>query len=131
MRAATVPSAARLVIPRLHLDDSVGTNLSSGPAFYPRTGRPGGSSTIAIAGHRTTHTHPFWSLDELRAGDRIVLRWRGRSYRFRVTGARVVAPTDWGAVGEVGHERLVLSTCTPRFSAAKRLIVYAQPVRSA
>jgi hypothetical protein len=38
-----------------------------------------------------------------------------------------VSPTDvQAAVGHVGYERLVLSACTPLFSAAKRLLVYAR-----
>ena len=46
---------------------------------------------------------------------------------FTVIGQRVVAPTDVGAaIGEVGYSRLVLSACTPLFSAAKRLLVYAR-----
>jgi sortase A len=44
-----------------------------------------------------------------------------------VTGSRVVAPTDVrDAVAEVGYPRLVLSACTPLFSAAKRLLVFAR-----
>jgi sortase A len=120
---------AELIIPRLHLDASVGSSLAVGPAFYPRTARPGTAATIAIAGHRTTHTHPFWALDELRKDDRIVVVWHGQRHAYRVTDTEVVAPTDWAAVRDVGHERLILSTCTPRFSAAERLLVVALPVK--
>jgi hypothetical protein len=43
----------------------------------------------------------------------------------------VVAPTDVrAAVGNVGYTRLVLSACTPLFSAAKRLLIYARLVRT-
>jgi hypothetical protein len=34
------------------------------------------------------------------------------------------------AVGEVGYSRLVLSACTPLFSAAKRLLVFARLTRT-
>ena len=44
-----------------------------------------------------------------------------------VTGKRVVAPTNVrAAIAEVGYSRLVLSACTPLFSAAKRLLVFAR-----
>jgi LPXTG-site transpeptidase (sortase) family protein len=62
-------------------------------------------------------TRPFWSLDALRRGDRIVLSWRGLRHVYVVTGSRVVAPTYWSIARERGYERLILTTCTPRFSA--------------
>jgi sortase A len=128
-RAGT-PSAARLIIPRLRLNLPVGMQLAQGPAFYPKSARPGQPYTVAIAGHRTTHTHPFWSLDLLRRGDAIEVVWHGRRHAYRVTSTRAVAPTDWSIVRDRGYERLILSTCTPRFSARERLVVTALPVKS-
>jgi sortase A len=119
------PPRDRLIIPRLHLNDPLGTNLDAGPAFYPGSGRPGEPYTIAIAGHRTTHTHPFWSLDLLVRGDRIVIVSRRVRHVYLVTSSRVIAPTDWSVAREQGHERLILTTCTPRFSARERLVVFA------
>ena len=44
-----------------------------------------------------------------------------------MTGSRVVAPTDvHDAIAYFGYPRLVLSACTPLFSAAKRLLVFAR-----
>jgi sortase A len=116
----------RLIIPRLHLNDRLGTSVDAGPAFYPGSGRPGEPYTIAIAGHRTTHTRPFWSLNSLVKGDRITIISRGTRHVYLVTGSRVVAPTDWSVAGEQGRERLILTTCTPRFSARQRLVVFAR-----
>jgi LPXTG-site transpeptidase (sortase) family protein len=117
--------ADRLIIPRLGLDAELGSSVNAGPAFYPGSGRPGEPYTIAIAGHRTTHTRPFWSLDILTRGDRIVIVSRGVRHVYRVTSSRVVAPTDWSIAKERGYERLILTTCTPRFSARYRLVVFA------
>jgi len=125
--AGSAAPGARLVIPRIHLDAAVGMSLDQGPAFYPGSARPGQPYTIAIAGHRTTHTHPFWSLNELRRGDKIVVVWRGVRHTYTVTKSTVVAPTDWSVVRDLGHQLLVLSTCTPRFSARERLVVFALP----
>jgi hypothetical protein len=48
-------------------------------------------------------------------------------FTYSVIAMRVVAPTDVSAaVANVGYSRLVLSACTPLFSAAKRLLVYAR-----
>jgi sortase A len=48
-------------------------------------------------------------------------------FTYTVTSTRVVAPTDvHDAVAYLGYPRLVLSACTPLFSAAKRLLVFAR-----
>src|SRR4029077_17470557 len=83
--------------------------------------------TTAIAGHRTTYLAPFRHLDQLRAGSRILLNMPYAHFTYTVVGKRVVAPTNVrAAVGGVGYSRLVLSACTPLFSAAKRLLVFAR-----
>ena len=116
-------------IPRLHLKSRVypSAQLNLGPAWWPVTGRPGGGDTVAIAGHRTTHTHPFYYLERLRRSDVVYVRYRGRAYRYRVTSSHVIPATDLHIADAVGHERLLLSACTPRGSAAFRLVVEARP----
>jgi sortase A len=123
---------ARIVIPRIGVSFVVvkGTStsaLESGPGIYSETAFPGVAGTTAIAGHRTTYLAPFRHIDELRPGSRILLNMPYAHFTYTVVGKSVVAPTDVGAaVGEVGYSRLVLSACTPLFSAAKRLLVFAR-----
>jgi sortase A len=128
-RQAPTTGPSTISIPRLHLESRVfpADRLNSGPAWWPVTGRPGGGDTVAVAGHRTTHTHPFYYLDRLRRGDAITIRFRGRAYRYRVVASRVLPATDLHMADAVGHERLVLTACTPRGSAAFRLVVEARP----
>ncbi len=45
-------------------------------------GQPGNS---AIAGHRTTYGAPFFRLDELKAGDQILVTTRQGRFRYDVT----------------------------------------------
>jgi sortase A len=105
--------------------------LEKGPGIYPETRFPGIASTTAIAGHRTTYLAPFRHIDALRRGSRILLNMPYGHFTYTVIGERVVAPTDVrAAVGNVGYSRLVLSACTPLFSAAKRLLVYARLTRT-
>ncbi|HSZ70516.1 MAG TPA: class E sortase [Solirubrobacteraceae bacterium] len=101
--------------------------LEKGPGIYPDTHFPGLGSTTAIAGHRTTWLAPFRRINELRPGDRIVLDMPYAHFLYTVTGQRVVDPTNVrAAVATVSYSRLVLSACTPLFSAAKRILVYAR-----
>jgi sortase A len=126
----------RIVIPRIGASFVVvkGTDtedLKSGPGVYSETALPGGGDTTAIAGHRTTYLAPFRHIDALRKGSAIVLDMPYARFTYRVVRKRVVAPSDVAAVvGDVGHPRLVLSACTPLFSAAKRLLVFAALTRT-
>jgi sortase A len=101
--------------------------LRSGPGIYRDTAFPGSGGTTAIAGHRTTYLAPFRHIDSLRRGDQIGLEMPYADFTYTVTGRRVVSPTDVRAAeAYVGYPRLVLSACTPLFSASKRLLVFAR-----
>ena len=122
-----VGGPAQVAIPVLHLKARIGTHLDVGPAWWPVTGRPGSGDTVAIAGHRTTHTHPFLDLDRLSPGNAIYVRWRGSAYRYVVTGTRVVSSRQQHIADARGREVLILTTCTPKGSSRQRLVIYAQP----
>ncbi|MFI5036980.1 MAG: class E sortase, partial [Solirubrobacterales bacterium] len=131
-RAGEGSPVARIIIPRIGASFVVvkGTStsdLESGPGIYSETAFPGVAGTTAIAGHRTTYLAPFRRIDELHAGSRILLNMPYAHFTYTVVGKSVVAPTDVrAAVGYIGYSRLVLSACTPLFSAAKRLLVFAR-----
>jgi sortase A len=80
---------------------------------------------VGIAGHRTTYLHPFWSLDKLQKGDLVRLVTEFGSFDYHVTGRAVVSPADQTILSQTSTATLVLTTCTPRFSASHRLIVFA------
>ncbi|HEX4187023.1 MAG TPA: class E sortase [Solirubrobacteraceae bacterium] len=134
-RAGDGGAVGRIVIPSIGASFVVvkGTStedLESGPGVYPETGFPGVPGTTAIAGHRTTYLAPFRHIDALRHGNRILLEMPYAHLTYTVLGQRIVAPTNVeAAVGQVGYTRLVLSACTPLYSAAKRILVYARLAR--
>jgi len=126
----------RIVIPRIGANFVVvnGTStedLMSGPGVLRQSRFPGLAGTTAIAGHRTTYLAPFRHIDSLSPGDQIMLLMPYAHLDYTVTGQRVVAPTDVAAaIGSAGYTQLVLSACTPLFSAEKRLLVYARLTRT-
>jgi sortase A len=101
-------------------------DLTKGPGHYSGTPLPGESGTVAIAGHRTTYLAPFRHIDRLGRGDEIELEMPYGIFRYSVESSVTVSPTDTASLRRVGHRRLVLTTCTPPFSAAKRLVVKAR-----
>jgi sortase A len=120
-----------LVIPRMHLDMVVvqgvdSASLEKGPGHYPSTAYPWeDQGRVAIAGHRTTYLHPFWSLNEMRPGDAITIRTEYGTFRYRVTQVLTRPPWDRSVLSQTTQPSLALTTCTPRFSASERLVVLA------
>lgn len=99
--------------------------LKKGPGHYPTTPMPGQPGNVAIAGHRTTYGAPFFRLDEVASGDAILMTTRQGSFRYEVTERKVVNPDQTEVLDATDDNRLTLTTCEPRFSAARRLVVVA------
>ena len=106
-----------------------GADLSKGPGHYEQTSLPGLGKTTAIAGHRTTFGAPFRHIDELEAGDRIVIEMPYGTFVYRVFAHEIVDSGDWSVVRERGFDTLVLSACHPLYSSKQRWIVYARLAR--
>jgi sortase A len=132
-------AVAIIKIPRIHLNMVVveGTDtlaLEKGPGHYTGTAYPWQDhGRVAIAGHRTTYLHPFYSLDALRKGDPIVLLTEYGTFRYEVTGTYVtlpdgILPDGSYVLDQTKAPTLALTTCNPRYSAAQRLIVLAKRV---
>ena len=140
----------RLRIPRIDLDrlvqqgaegkraldpDEDRALLRSGPVHYGNTPLPGVGEPFAVSGHRTTYGAPFYKLDKLRKGDPIYVDTPYARFRYKVAKTTVVDPTDISVLEDRGYG-LVLTTCTPPYSAAHRLVVWAtlekaRPLRAA
>lgn len=102
------------------------TSLEKGPGHYPSTALPGLGLTVGIAGHRTTYLAPFRHIDQLRAGNRIVVQMPYGQFTYLVQYHRIVLPTALWVTKNVGYDRIVLSACNPLYSAAQRIIVFAR-----
>lgn len=100
-------------------------DLKKGPGHYPETALPGQVGNMVISGHRTTYGAPFYRLDEVKAGDEILVFDAAGPFRYRVTETKVVAPTQISVIAPSSDARLTLTTCHPRFSARQRLIIVA------
>jgi len=124
-------AVAEIIIPRIDLDMIVVDStdpaaLTKGPGLYPNSALPWQDrGKVAIAGHRTTYLHPFWSLDKMRKGDLIQLATEYGTFDYRVTRVETVLPTATQVADQTEKPTLILTTCTPRFSASHRLVVFA------
>jgi sortase A len=123
----------RLRIPHIHanyvmVEGTDAASLRKGPGHYPETPLPGMPGTVAVAGHRTTYLAPFSKLDKLRKGDEVRVEMPYATVTYRVEQTRIVKPTAVWVTRRVGHDRLVMTACHPKYSAAKRIVVFARQV---
>jgi sortase A len=112
--------------------------LASGVAHTPQTSLPWSPTpqrNVYLSGHRmgfrgTWSRMLFYNLDELKEGDKIVLKDRlGHAYRYEVSEIFLAEPTDSWVMGQVrGRDMVTLQTCTPIPTFEKRLIVRADRV---
>ena len=124
---------AILRIPRLGLNWQVVegvtvADLKDGPGHFRETVMPGQLGNSAIAGHRTTHGHPFLELDQLEPGDLIEITTLVGTYTYAVTDSLIVKPTEYATVIptiDPSVATIALVTCDPAYTARNRLVVRA------
>jgi sortase A len=114
-------------------------HLRKGPGHYPtcregfdlcidgyeNEGWPGEKERVIVSGHRTTYGAPFWDLDKLSNGDEVRVETKWGDFLYEVSDSTVVDDSSRTIAVPGNEAELVLTTCNPKFSAAERLIVYA------
>ena len=123
-------AVAMLEIPKIGLRKAVVQgvgvpDLKKGPGHYPDTPMPGQAGNAAIAGHRTTYGAPFFRLNELDPNDVIRVRTLQGLFEYRVSRTEVVHPSQLEVLDRTKDAELTLTTCEPRYSARRRLVVHA------
>jgi len=124
-------SLTRIKMPAIHVDVVVvegitPTALRAGAGHYPQTPLPCEKGNVAIAGHRTTYGKPFADIDQLRVGDQIELDTPVGGCVYELKRAPfVVDKADLSVLNPSSDKSLTLTSCHPKGSAAKRIIVKA------
>ena len=149
-------SLTRIKIPAIDVDVVVveGTGedaLRAGAGHYKETALPCEDGTVGIAGHRTTYGRPFANLDLLKPGDTITLQTPVGQCSYQIlppppkrqalndtSAAFVINPNEVQVIERPDIARagenspppalLTLTTCHPKGSAAKRLVIQAKLV---
>lgn len=128
---------------RVVLEGTDADDLAGGPGHYVDTAMPGEIGNFALAGHRDGRGAPFLDLDQLDAGDPVIIETADTWFVYRVLGGadpqgipgrQIVEPTAVQVLAPVPGQpdaaptraMLTLTTCHPRFSDRQRLIVHAE-----
>ena len=98
--------------------------LKSGPGRYEGTPMPGEEGNAAIAGHRTTYGQPFHNIDKLGPGDEIIVTYiTGAQFTYEYRETEIVTPDRVDVIENTDDDRLTLTACHPKYSAAERIVV--------
>lgn len=111
-------------------------SLKKGPGHLPESAQPGALGNFVVSGHRTTYLAPFNRVDELQAGDPIVVETRDTWFTYEVTQKLIVLPTAYEVTYPVPGDRtakptehlITLTTCNPKYSAKQRLVLHGRLV---
>jgi sortase A len=120
----------RIVIPALGVDANVvqGTGweeLKKGVGHQPGTGLPGNRGNVVLAAHNDIFGEIFRDLDQLEAGDEIFIHTLTQTYRYVVSGTRIVAPTSVEVMEATHDPTVTLISCYPYLVDNQRIVVFA------
>jgi sortase A len=129
-KAEGIISIPKIGVEKVFVEGVQLSDLALGPGHYPGTPLPGQIGNAAIAGHRTTHGAPFYSVDELAPGDKIIVQTLAGKYTYVVYKQPfAVKPTAYYVVANTPDAQLTLTSCNPRYSAAERIVIKARLLR--
>ena len=111
--------------------------LRAGAGHYPGSPLPGEAGNVGIAGHRTTFGRPFNHLDLMHPGSVVLLDTPFARYTYQAVppfgghaNPWVVSPNDVSVVGQTAGHLLTLTTCHPKGSARRRLVLRLALIRT-
>jgi sortase A len=130
------PAFGMIVIPKINLVHPIfegvdETVIHWGPGHWPGSAMPGKVGNAVFAGHRVTHTRPFYDIDLLNPGDDIIVHTADGTFTYRITGHQIVTPKDLWIVNPTPTATITIFACHPKHSAAQRYVVRGDLISSA
>ena len=112
-----------IYIPSIGVEEKINNvSLSQGVMHDTNSYKPKQGDTL-LFGHRTLQGSPFLRLNELKAGDTLLLEWPGIGELDYTVVNSTIVPATYELNAEEGGDRLYLITCDPIGSTENRLII--------
>jgi sortase A len=101
------------------------TAIDRGPSHWPGTAMPGQVGNVVVAGHRVTHSRPFYDLDRLAVGDPLVFTMNdGTTWTYVLAAIEIVGSDAMYIVDQTSEPTATLFACHPKGSAAQRIVAH-------
>lgn len=142
---------SRLLIPKIAVDvpivwdanaadtNSLNQAMDKGIVWFNIQGanaKPGEKGNFVVSGHSSNdwtdsgnYKFIFARLEKMAAGDVVYANYNGTRYTYKITGTKVVKPTDVASL-QIGNDKpyITLITCTPLGTAQNRLLVFGEQI---
>ena len=142
---------SRLLIPKIAVDvpivwdanaadtNSLNKAMDKGIVWFNIQGanaKPGEKGNFVVSGHSSNdwtdsgdYKFIFARLEKLATGDVVYANYNGTRYTYKITGTKVVKPTDVASL-QIGNDKpyITLVTCTPLGTAQNRLLVFGEQI---
>lgn len=131
----------RIIIPKIGVDIAYGKGqyaLDHGAEWRrPDSGNPADGGNFVIAAHRftlaatpadTAIKSPFYHIDKLIKGDKIIIDYGGARYGYEVSEILQVAPDRVDIEDPSSESKLTLYSCTLGGSRDGRIVIIADPL---
>ena len=127
--------AIRLQIPRINQDVPIVEGdgfeqLKKGVGHHINSANPGESGNVVLSAHNDIHGEIFRHLDQLEAGDLIIIFSERQSYTYVVEDVLFVEPTQVELLASTGAPTATLISCYPYMIDNKRIVVIANLIDS-
>ena len=100
------------------------STLDNGPGHWPGTAMPGEVGNAVIAGHRVSHHADFRHLDDLVAGDDVIMTTSSGRFVYKVLSSEIVKPDALWVVDQTPEATATLFACHPPGSVRERIVVH-------
>ena len=124
----SIEQSLRIQVPVIHLDAPViqgddWEQLKKGVGQRIGTPNAGQTGNIVLSAHNDIFGEIFRDLDQLKAGEEIILFTSQRTYTYRVTSLKITEPTDVAVMDATIDPTLTLISCYPYRIDNQRIVV--------
>ena len=102
--------------------------LRKGVGQFVGSPNPGQRGNLVLSAHNDIFGELFRDLDQLKAGDEILIQTASQEYIYRVTGTRVVEPTEVSVLEPTAKSTITLISCYPYLVDNQRIVVFGELV---
>ena len=120
-----------LIVKRMGVKSRIigGTSLAElkkAPGLYETSALPDEEKgNVIIAAHRDVYGAWFYNIDKVRAGDEMKIYFGDKIYVYEYKDTNIVEKNDWSLLKEEEEPMLILTSCHPKGTSEKRIIVRA------
>ncbi len=100
--------------------------LKKGVGQHIGSANPGESGNMVLSAHNDIFGELFRDLDRLKPGDEIIIYTATREYVYRVTGMRIVEPTEVEVMNDSAKPTVTLISCYPYLVDNQRIVVFGE-----